>query len=60
MWNYNLVVDTFMGEMRVPVPGDGDSRRNTERYMQYSSIGTVLYTERYMQYSSIYRYSTVH
>ena len=32
----------------------------TERYMQYSSIGTVLYTERYMQYSSIYRYSTVH
>ena len=33
VWNYNLVVDSFMGQMVVPVPQDGDSHRHTERYI---------------------------
>ena len=32
VWNYNIMLDTFMGQMTVPVPSDGDSPRVTERY----------------------------
>ena len=31
VWNHNLVVDSFMGQMVVPIPGDGDTRRTSER-----------------------------
>ena len=32
VWNHNLVVDTFLGQISVPIPGDGESHTTSERY----------------------------
>ena len=31
VWNHNLVMDTFLGQMSVPIPGDGESHSSSER-----------------------------
>ena len=33
VWNSNVLVDRFMGQRTVPVPGDGGSERTTGRLM---------------------------